>query len=216
VDEDVPYGEDLQSASGARAWTDAADAKRPHRRLIRAAIVDRLLALPSGARVLELGSGPGLLADDVLQACTQLANYTLFDFSEPMLDMSRRRLHRFSTTTFVLGDFRSSDWTGLVRGPYQAVVSTQAVHEVRHKRHVPRLYQQIHGLLTTGGAFLIADRTPEDDTARSRALFMTEEEQLQALATAGFVDVHVVMAADALVLCECTKPAGTNDASAAS
>lgn len=214
-DEDVPYGEDLQSASGAKTWVDAADAKRPHRRLIRAAIVERLRALPPGARVLELGSGPGVLAEEVLQACTQLANYTLFDFSEPMLDMSRTRLRRFSTTTFVLGDFRTNDWMRLAGPSYEAVVSTQAVHEVRHKRHVPRLYQQVYGLLTAGGTFLVADRTPEDDSARSHALFMTEHEQVRALATAGFVDVRAVMAGDALVLCECRKPAVTNGGSAA-
>jgi SAM-dependent methyltransferase len=210
ADEDVPYSEDLQSASGARTWADAADAKRPHRLLIRAAIVDRLRALPPGAHVLELGSGPGLLAEDVLEACTQLTNYTLFDFSEPMLDMSRARLRRFSTTSFVLGDFRSNDWMRRAGGPYEAVVSTQAVHEVRHKRHVAQLYQQIYSLLTAGGAFLVADRTPEDDSARSRALFMTEGEQLQALATAGFIDVRAIIAGDALALCEGRKPVVAN------
>lgn len=210
ADEDVPYSEDLQSASGARTWADAADAKRPHRLLIRAAIVDRLRALPPGAHVLELGSGPGLLAENVLEACTQLTIYTLFDFSEPMLDMSRARLRRFSTTRFVLGDFRANDWMRLAGGPYEAVVSMQAVHEVRHKRHVPQLYQHIHSLLTAGGTFIVADRTPEDDSARSRALFMTEGEQLQALATAGFVDVRALMAGDALVLCEGRKPAVAN------
>jgi SAM-dependent methyltransferase len=206
TDTDVPYGEDLQSASGAKAWADAADTKRPQRLLIRAAIVERLRLLPPGAHVLELGSGPGLLAEAVLAECTQLANYTLLDFSEPMLDMSRARLRRFSTTTFVLGDFRSNDWVQRAEGPYQAIVSTQAVHEVRHKRHVPRLYRQIHTLLTPNGSFLIADRTPEDDSARSRALFMTEDEQVVALASAGFVDVRVVMVGDALVLCESRKP----------
>ena len=98
----------------------------------------------------------------------------------------------------------------LAGGPYEAVVSMQEVHEVRHKRHVPQLYQRIYNLLTAGGAFLVADRTPEDDSARSRALFMTEGEQLQALATAGFVDVRALMAGDALVLCEGRKPAVAN------
>jgi ubiquinone/menaquinone biosynthesis C-methylase UbiE len=211
ADEDVPCSEDLQSASGARTWADAADAKRPYRLLIRAAIVDRLRALPSGAHVLELGSGPGLLAENVLEACTQLTSYTLFDFSEPMLHMSRARLRRFATTKFVLGDFRANDWMRVASGPYDAVVSMQAVHEVRHKRHVPQLYQHIYSLLAAGGTFLVADRTPEDDSARSRALFMTEGEQLQALATAGLVDVRALLTGDALVLCEGTKPAVADD-----
>ena len=34
-----------------------------------------------GARVLELGSGPGFLAERVLERCPQLGTYTLVDFS---------------------------------------------------------------------------------------------------------------------------------------
>lgn len=204
-DQDVPYAEDLKSAEGARAWADAADARRPLRAHIRRLIADRLRTLPPGARVLELGSGPGLLAEQVLRECPNIARYTLFDFSEPMLEMSRLRVGSFPSTTFLLGDFRSDTWTRPVSGPLEAVVSMQAVHEVRHKRHVPALYAQIHGLLTESGIFLIADRTPEDDSVRSTSLFMTGQEQLQALAGAGFVDVRELASGDALVLCEGRK-----------
>jgi SAM-dependent methyltransferase len=205
-DQDVPYAEDLQSPEGAKAWVDEADRKRPLRLRIRHTIVDRLAALPPGARVLELGSGPGFLAEQILNGCTDVAHYTLFDFSEPMLDMSRNRVAQFPTATFVLGDFRSRGWTQNLSLPYEAVVSMQAVHEVRHKRHVPRLYQEIYNIVAANGIFLIADRVPDDDSARSRALFMTAEEQTVALNEAGFMDVHVMMEGDALVLCECRKP----------
>jgi SAM-dependent methyltransferase len=204
--QDVPYSEDLQSRDGAKAWADEADRKRPLRLGIRRAIVDRLSVLPPHARVLELGSGPGFLAEQVLNRCPEIASYTLFDFSEPMLAMSRARVAGFPTTAFVLGDFRSEEWTKNLSRPYEAVVSMQAVHEVRHKRRVPRLYHDIYNVLAPAGIFLIADRVPDDDSARSRALFMTAQEQTLALNEAGFVDVHVVMAGDALVLCECRKP----------
>lgn len=206
AEEDVPYTEDLQSPDGATAWADTAEQKRPARGPIRRAIGERLETLAPGSRVLELGSGPGLLAEHVLSRCPQLASYTLFDFSEPMLEMSRARVGRFAAARFVLGDFRQDDWTRHVSGPYDAVVSMQAVHEVRHTRHVPRLYEQIRAMLAPGGLFLVCDRTPEDDTPRSRALFMTAEEQAEALQQAGFVDVQLVMAADALAFCTCRKP----------
>jgi SAM-dependent methyltransferase len=144
-----------------------------------------------------------VLAEHVLSRCPQLASYTLFDFSEPMLEMSRTRVGRFPGARFVVGDFRSEDWTRHVAGLYDAVVTMQAVHEVRHKRHVPRLYRQIRDLLAPGGLFLVCDRTPEDDSPRSTALFMTREEQVTMLQEAGFVDVQLVMAADALALCTC-------------
>ena len=202
---DVPYSEDLQSPAGAKAWAEAADRKRPRRVHIRNYIVDRLTTLAPGSRVLELGSGPGFLAEQVLSHCAHLANYTLFDFSEPMLEMSRERVGHLSTTTFLLGNFRSPAWTRQVKGPYHAVVSMQAVHEVRHKRRVPRLYREIHSVLAPAGVFLIADRVPEDDSPRSAALFMTEQEQVQALADAGFTDIRVVTSGDALVLCQCVR-----------
>jgi len=203
--DDVSSTENLQSPDGARAWADAADRKRPLRIQIRRAIADELRMLPPGARVLELGSGPGFLAEQVLSRCTQLATYTLFDFSEPMLDMSRQLVERFPSATFLLGDFRSDGWTQLATGPYEAVVSMQAVHEVRHKRHVPRLYRQVHSVLVPSGIFVVADRTPEDDSSRSTALFMTGREQLQALADAGFENVRLLMSGDALALCRGTR-----------
>ena len=205
--QDVPYAEDLQSLEGAQTWADHAERRRPVRAQIRQAIGERLERLAPGSRVLELGSGPGFLAEHVLNRCPQVASYTLFDFSEPMLDMSRARVDRFPAARFVAGDFRSADWVRHVAGTYDAILTMQAVHEVRHKRHVPRLYRQIRELLTPGGLFLVCDRTPEDDSPRSTALFMTAHEQLAALRDAGFVDVQLVTAADALVFCTCRKAA---------
>jgi SAM-dependent methyltransferase len=206
-DADVPYGEDLQSPVGARAWADAADRKRPHRFPIRQAIVDRIKELPDRARVLELGSGPGLLAEQVLSQCSGLGTYTLFDFSEPMIAMSRERAGRFAAAQFVVGDFRTRSWAIGVPGPWDAVVSMQAVHEVRHKRHVPSLYRDIFAILSPSGLFVVGDRTPEDDSPRSTALFMTADEQLHALRGAGFIDVRLVTSGDALALCEARTPA---------
>jgi cyclopropane fatty-acyl-phospholipid synthase-like methyltransferase len=206
IEADVPYSEDLQNPSDAKAWVEAADRKRPLRVQIRRAIVDQLRLLAPGSRVLELGSGPGLLAEQVLLHCTAIAKYTLLDFSEPMLEMSRGRVARYPSAEFVNADFRSAGWMQCLTLPYDAIVSMQAVHEVRHKRHVPKLYGQVYGLLAGGGRFLIADRIPEDDLPRSAALFMTEQEQTRALADAGFHDIRVLMSGDALVLCQCKKP----------
>lgn len=206
-DADIPYGEDLQSPEGAAAWADAADRKRPHRIPIRQAIVERITRLPEGAHVLELGSGPGDLAEQVLSQCSRLDMYTLLDFSEPMIAMSRQRAGQFAAARFVVGDFRTRSWTMDVPGPWDAVVSMQAVHEVRHKRHVPALYRDVVGVLKPSGLFVVGDRTPEDDSPRSTALFMTADEQLSALRDAGFVDVRLVTSGDALALCEARTPA---------
>ena len=204
-DPDVPSVANLQSRSGAAAWVATADTKRPQRIHIRNAIVNALQSLAPGSGVLELGSGPGFLAEQALRRCPNLVRYTLLDFSQPMLDMSRDRVGSFPAATFVLGDFRSEAWTKCVTAPYEAVVSMQAVHEVRHKRHVPRLYRQIYGILVSTGIFLVADRVPDDGSSRSAALFMTAEEQLEALTGAGFMDARILMSGDALILCRSAK-----------
>jgi cyclopropane fatty-acyl-phospholipid synthase-like methyltransferase len=199
-EQDVPYGDDWGSAADVAAWAEAADPKRPWRSQIRDHIADRVAALPSGARVLELGSGPGFLAHRVLQRCTNVETYTLLDFSEPMLALSRKRLAAFPAASFVHASFKSEDWTIRVEGRFDGVLSMQAVHELRNKRHAPRLYEQVYQVLAAPGLLLVCDHTPFDDSATSMALYMTEREQQQALTGAGFANVHIELSLNGLVL----------------
>jgi cyclopropane fatty-acyl-phospholipid synthase-like methyltransferase len=198
--QDVPYGNDWDSATEAAAYGESADQARPWRSGIRDHIAARVATLAPGARVLELGSGPGLLAHRVLERCPHLEAYTLMDFSEPMLTLSRGRLAAFPAASFVLASFKSKDWTRRVGGRFDCVVSMQAVHELRHKRHATRLYEQVYQVLAVPGLFLVCDHTPFDDSERSVALYMTEQEQQQALADAQFANVHVELAMNGLIL----------------
>lgn len=189
--EDVPYGNDWDSATEAVAYGESADHARPWRSTIRDHIAARVATLAPRARVLELGSGPGLLAHRVLQQCPDLESYTLVDFSKPMLALSRERLAAFPAASFVHQSFKSEGWARQVGGRFDCVLSMQAVHELRHKRHAQRLYEQIYQVLAVPGLFLVCDHTPFDDSAKSVALYMTEQEQRQALASAGFVNIRV-------------------------
>ena len=198
--EDVPYGNDWDSATEAAAYGDAADKARPWRSEIRDHIAARVATLAPRARVLELGSGPGLLAHRVLQQCPNLETYTLMDFSEPMLALSRERLAALPAASFVRASFKSEDWTRRVEGRFDCVVSMQAVHELRHKRHARRLYEEVHQILAVPGLVLICDHTPFDASPKSIALYMTEQEQQQALADAGFANIHVELAMNGLML----------------
>jgi predicted methyltransferase len=102
--------------------------------------------------------------------------------------MCRERLAASGVAEVVLGDFRQADWPTLVQPPYDAVVSMQAVHELRHKRHAAVLYAQVLPLLRPGGLLVVCDHMPKDDP-RTIALHATDVEQHGALAAAGFVDV---------------------------
>lgn len=199
--DDIPYGDDWHSDGGVAAWAEAADRKRPWRTQIRDRFAEEIARLPSGVRVLELGSGPGFLAERILERCNQLSRYTLLDFSEPMLVLSRQRLQRFTTASYVCTSYKSDQWLTQVHGPFDCVVSMQAIHELRHKRHALRLYQQLHTVLATSAVVLICDHTPEafEPTPRNLALYMTEQEQLTALTAAGF-NAQVLLSLNGLVL----------------
>src|SRR5689334_20860225 len=99
--EDVPYGNDWDSAQEIAAWTAQADRRRPWRVQIRDHMAGMVAAMPAGTRVLELGSGPGLLAERVLETCPNVIAYTVLDFSAPMIAACRERLARFPAASFV-------------------------------------------------------------------------------------------------------------------
>jgi SAM-dependent methyltransferase len=200
-EEDVPSPIDLRDPIDAHRWVSEADSKRPWREMFRQAMADALAAAsPPVRRVLELGAGPGLLAEVILRACP-LERYTLLDFSPPMLELSRARVGANPATTFLLADFKQPDWGRTVDGPFDAVVTMQAVHEIRHKRHVPGLYRDVHALLRPGGLLLVCDHVPPDDSPRATALNATELEQHAAMSSAGFTEVKTLLLHRGLYLC---------------
>lgn len=202
-DDDLPYGENFHDEAEARAWADAALRKRPFRPQLfdrfAEAIASSGLAAP---RVLELGSGPGFLAEHVLDRCPSIVRYTLLDFSKPMLALSEARLSRHaSRVQLVQADFKSADWLTRVARPVDFVISLQAVHELRHKRHAPRLYEQIRALLAQGTELMVCDHLPESGpTERHRRLYMSTSENLTALANAGFSDARLVWSEHTMAL----------------
>lgn len=194
-EDDVPYGEDFHDPATAAAWAEAVVRKRPW----RPKVFDRFVASVNGARatgtrILELGSGPGFLAEQVLERCSGVLRYTLLDFSDAMLSLSRSRLQRHAPKTqFLQADFKNELWPSLVEGPVDFVLSLQAVHELRHKRHAPRLYAQLVPLLARGGEVMICDHLPEGaHTERHRVLYLSIPENLQALTEAGLADAEVL------------------------
>jgi SAM-dependent methyltransferase len=200
-DEDLPYGEDFHDEAQAAAWADAAARKRPWRPLIFDQFVAAIAGSP-GPRILELGSGPGFLAEHVLDRCPSVARYTLLDFAMPMLRQSQQRLQRHgSRAVFVQADFKSDAWPAEVEGPFDFVFSLQAVHELRHKRHAPRLYRQVRALLSPGAELVVCDHLPEGAfTPRHRRLFLSQTENLTALAESGFVEPRLVWSEHAMAL----------------
>gem|GEM_PF-2236345 len=113
--------------------------------------------------------------------------YTLLDFSPAMHILAKRRLASIdcSAVQYLECDFKNTGWSNPL-GQYDAILTNQAVHELRHKRDAPDFFMQIRGLLKPDGILLFCDQYYGDDGMRNDQLYMSLEEQRGALASAGF------------------------------
>src|SRR3954467_11699886 len=131
-EDDVPSPIDLRDLRDAREWERNAS-QRPGRVEIFEAIGRELLGRgKSDLTVLELGSGPGFLAAYMLDTVPAV-RLTLLDFSAAMHDLARARIGpRVTGVRFVERSFKSPGWSRDL-GRFDAVITNQAVHELRHK-----------------------------------------------------------------------------------
>jgi SAM-dependent methyltransferase len=187
-EEDLPIRVDFRDPATARTWVEETRIKRPFRPHFFAAFCAALAGRPK-LRILELGSGPGQLAREILVHC-DVATYIALDFSPAMHAIAAEHLGELARgVAFVTRDFREPSWpSGL--GPFDAVVTLQAAHETRHKRHLVALLERARTVLSPGGVVLYADHylTPE---SKLPGLAPAREDQPRALERAGFVDVQL-------------------------
>lgn len=198
IETDVPSPIDLRQMSDAQQWADEAMKKRPWRTEFFAAFANALR--DGGAhRVLELGSGPGFLATYLLNALPEIA-YVALDFSPAMHQLAAVRLDNAAQrVAFVERNFREPAWReGL--GHFDHVITNQAVHELRHKRHARVLHAQVRELLQSGGRYLVCDHFSGDGGMKNDQLYMSIEEQRVALKEAGFGCVVPVLLKGGLML----------------
>lgn len=198
---DVPPGVNFLDAEQARVWVEACELDKPWREPMRRLFAEIVSALPSGAKVLELGSGPGYLAEYVLEHCPHVESYTLLDFSEHMLELSQERLSRFNAARFVKADFKTQNWYQELKPPYNSILAMQSIHEIRHKRHAPDFYTVIRRLLGTDGLLAVCDSTPRDTSVLwQTSLCMNVDEQLEAFAAAGFSEIRLEQEIGSMIL----------------
>jgi SAM-dependent methyltransferase len=199
--ENVPSPIDLRRKDHAHEWAELAMSRRPWRAEFFDAFAAAVVSGRSGqaCRVIELGSGPGFLAERLLDSNPDLA-YVAVDFSAAMHELARQRLGTLvSRVQFVERNLRDADWdTGL--GLFNFAVTHQAVHELRHKRYAPVLHAQVRRLLLPGGAYLVCDHFFGDGGMSNDQLYMTIQEQQGALISAGFTHIEQMLLKGGLVL----------------
>jgi cyclopropane fatty-acyl-phospholipid synthase-like methyltransferase len=199
-DDDVASPIDLRTVTDARAWAAGAMDKRPWRTDFFQCVVDELRGLRlAPAAVLELGSGPGFLARRVLEAIPDV-RYTMLDFSPAMHELAREHLGPLAPRVRQVEiDFRQPGWNAGL-GTFDAVVTMQAVHELRHKRHAAGLHTSVRSMIAANGRYLVCDHYVGPDGMSNVALYMTVAEQHDALRSAGFNGVICRLQKRGLVL----------------
>ena len=108
-------------------------------------------------RFLDLGSGDGAMTQ-LIRSVAPDAFAVLVDFSEPMLARAERRLGPGAGAWHgVSADLSTPAWReALPDGPFDAVVSSYAIHHLTSERK-RALYAEVHDLLAAGGMFVNMD-----------------------------------------------------------
>jgi ubiquinone/menaquinone biosynthesis C-methylase UbiE len=197
---DVPSSIDLRLMSDALEWCTATQ-KRPWRMEFFTTFAEELgKQNPPVSRVLELGSGPGFLARHLLSALPNL-HMVLLDFSAAMHELAKQRLGPLvSRVEFVEGSFKDPHrCEGLTR-LFDAVVTHQAVHELRHKRYALELHRQVKAVSRPGASYLVCDHFFGPNGMSHDQLYMTVDEQKAAIESAGYQSVRQILLKGGLVL----------------
>ncbi len=182
-----------------RQWAESADERRPARRPMFRHIAEIVARIPGAQpRMVELGCGPGTLAETLLERMP-LLRYDGFDLSPIMLELAHERVDRFGARARLhAADLRTDAWLAYVDDAVHAVVTNQALHDLGSEEAVAATYRRALDLLKPGGTFVNAELVIADATkAKPGKLLLARH--LELLRTCGFDDVHTELAFDEYV-----------------
>jgi ubiquinone/menaquinone biosynthesis C-methylase UbiE len=132
-------------------------------------------------KILDVGAGYGALTQFLLKYFSN-ATAVCQDGSGEMIALGRERMADLTARfDYVLCDFSRHGWSQSITGPFEAVVSSIAIHNVGSPNIIRGIYEDIFPLVKNGGCFLNYDLT-----------FVPLEDQLKWLRQAGFQAVSVI------------------------
>ena len=150
---------DWHSTKYVSDWAEGQDQKEKDRRepfrvMANTIPYDKKLTI----RILDVGAGYGALTQFLL---SHFPNATAIcqDGSEEMAKLGQERMkHLKGRFDYVFCDFSKPGWSQKLTGPFEAVVSSIAIHNVRSPKIMERIYKDIFPLVKSGGCFINFDR----------------------------------------------------------
>jgi ubiquinone/menaquinone biosynthesis C-methylase UbiE len=161
-------------------WAERQDSKEAHRQEAFKVLAGSLPFNRSAKiTILDLGAGYGALSQFLLGEFPN-AKAVCQDGSAEMLKLGRQRMAKLKgRVKFVQCDLSKPGWSKKIKGPFDAVVSSIAIHNVREHEIICAIYAETFEVVKAGGCFLNLDRmTP------------SVNEQLKWLSDAGFENVQ--------------------------
>jgi tRNA (cmo5U34)-methyltransferase len=149
---------DWASETYVEEWVTRQQANDPVRGE-RFQLICDLLPFSTAATVmiLDVGAGYGPLSKYILDAFPH-ATCIAQDGSAPMLQRARQHLAGYSNRfTAVQSDLFAQDWLPVASGPFDAVVSSLCLHNLRDFQRISAIYSDIRRHLKPGGIFLNLD-----------------------------------------------------------
>jgi ubiquinone/menaquinone biosynthesis C-methylase UbiE len=162
-------------------WAKGQDPKEKDRHAAFTLLADTIpFSKDRPIRILDLGAGYGALTQFLLN---RFPNATAIcqDGSKEMAKLGAERMRNLTGRfEYVLCDFARAGWSEKLKGSFEAVVSSIAIHNVREPKIIEAIYHDVYPLVKTGGCFLNFDR--------SRPPW---EDQMMWLRAAGFKRVKI-------------------------
>lgn len=170
---------DWQSPEYVSKWAEGQDPKERYREEPFRLLADTIPYDKSQPiKILDLGAGYGALTKFLLDRFPN-ATAVCQDGSKEMAKLGRERMkHLAARFEYVLCDFGKHGWNELVPGPFEAIVSSIAIHNLNSPSIIRGIYEDAYPLVKAGGCFLNFDRHRPPI-----------EDQMQWLREAGFKDV---------------------------
>lgn len=178
---------DFHDADFSQGWADRF-VPTPERLRLFQTILQHIKDLETDdISILELGIGPGYLADFLLENLPNIT-YEGLDFSAAMLEIANKRTAQYSERIhFTQADLVRENWTTQLKKAPTVIVSTWALHDLLEKKNIANVYQSAYEVLPKGGILLNGDFIkPETSTYEYEGGRIKPSEHIELLQAAGF------------------------------